>query len=547
MVSDYYNKKHYNLSNNKEMVINSVDGIEIDYFRKFTNQEMNLAKNITVVSGRNGTLKSTLMGLIFHPFRTEKKDVHNKLMNTQFNDVFKMSVDKDKTNYKYSLKLNIDDDILLKEPVNFYLQDSDQRHRLVPSGRKAGDGFFSLPSIYINLKRLYPLVSSGEIKKYKIDYSEDEKSFIANFYETVLLRDDFKKFTSFETDIVKKNPLGPANSFYDIDTISSGEDNLSSFVHALISMRRIYDKSNRKKITGILAIDEFEASLHPIAQVNLFNYLISFSDKYRVQIIMNTHSLYLIQNILSKEKYFENDYVKLNFITNRFQADNKLTIVENPDYKYAVEELTLKESDDSNKLLKIKILCEDKTAINYIKKIIKSRKLLSLCTFECTVNVDNVGTSWGLLQGFGKNYPSILHETNSILVFDGDLTHEKLKLKNFNEYLIIPSNFNLPLEKEIVNYILDLPGDDKFFKIQNREKESFKQQFKEHKIPLKPDNLNNITTDLYKNWAAANKSDFNKYTTYFIANNDELFTLFREKFKELINFYLMKNKIKPID
>lgn len=204
MTSDYYNKKYYDLSNNKDMVINSVDGIEIDHFRKFTNQEMNLAKNITVVSGRNGTLKSTLMGLIFHPFRTEKKDVHNKLMTTQFNDVFKMSADKDNTNYKYSLKLNIDDDLLLKEPVNFYLQDSGRRHRIVPSGRKAGDGFFSLPSIYINLKRLYPLVSSGEIKKDKIDYSESEKSFIANFYESVLLRDDFKNFTSFETDLVKK-------------------------------------------------------------------------------------------------------------------------------------------------------------------------------------------------------------------------------------------------------------------------------------------------------------------------------------------------------
>lgn len=312
-------------------------------------------------------------------------------------------------------------------------------------------------------------------------------------------------------------------------------------------MKRIYDKSNRKKITGILAIDEFEASLHPIAQVNLFNFLIKFSDKYRVQVIMNTHSLYLIQHILSKENYFENNYVKLNFITNRFQADNKLAIVENPNYKYAVEELTLKESDDSSKLLKIKILCEDKTAVNYIKKIIKSRKLLSLCTFECTVNTDNVGTSWGLLQGFGKNYPSILHETNSILVFDGDLTHEKLKLDKFDEYLIIPSSLNLPLEKEIVNYILNLSGDDEFFKMQKREKEFFKQQFKEHNIPLKPINLNDISTSLYKNWATANKSDFNKYTTYFIANNDELFTSFRGKFKELINLYLIKNKIKPID
>ena len=547
MTLNYYNKKHYDLSDNKAMVINSVDGIEIDNFRKFTNQHMNLAKNITVVSGRNGTLKSTLMGLIFHPFRTDKIDVHGHQMTTRFNNVFNMSVEKDNANYKYSLKLNIDDGLLLKEPVNFYLQDSDKRHRIVPSGRNAGDGFFYLPSIYINLKRLYPLVSSGKIKQDKIEYSEEEKRFIADFYEKVLLRDDFKSFTSFETDGVKKNTFGPSNSFYDIETISSGEDNLSSFVHALVSMKRIYDKSDRNKLTGLLAIDEFEASLHPIAQSNLFNFLLNFSNKYRVQIIMNTHSLYLIQHILSQEKYFEDNYVKLNFITNRFQADNKLTIVENPNYKYAVTELTLKESDELNNLLKIKILCEDNTAISYIKKIIKSRKILSLCNFECTVNIDNAGTSWGLLQGLGKNYPSILHETNSILIFDGDLTHEELKLDTLNEYLIIPSSLNLPLEKEIVNYILNLPGEDEFFKKYNREKEFFKQQFKEHSIPLKPNNIKDTPTSLYKKWAIANKQDFNKYTTHFISNNDELFNPFREKFKECVNLYLIKNQIKPID
>ncbi|MFS1013777.1 AAA family ATPase [Enterococcus casseliflavus] len=546
-MTQYYNKSYYDLYDNKNMIINSVDGIDIENFRKFNNQKMNLSKNITVVSGRNGTLKSTLMGLIFHPFTSDKKDVHEKSMMTKFSDVFKMSTEKDTTEYKYSLKMNIDDDLLLKEPVNFYLQSSDNRHRIVPSGRKTGDGFFLLPSIYINLRRLYPLIDSGKIKPYKIEYSEQESAFIASFYEKILLRDDFKNFETFETDAVKKNTVGPKDSYFDINTISSGEDNLSSFVNSMISLMRIYDKNQRKKLTGILAIDEFEASLHPIAQANLFDFLVNWSEKYRVQIIINTHSLYLIQHILSKKKYIEKDYVKLNFITNRFQADNQLTIVENPNYKYAVTELTLREDEDLNDLLKIKILCEDKTAINYIKKIVKNRKILNLCKFECTVDTENVGTSWGLLQGLGKNYPNLLHETNSILVFDGDVIEENLKLNKFNEFLIIPSNNKLPLEKEIVNYILSLSGDDKFFKQYQREKDSFKQQFKRFSIPLNPDNISDIPTKVYKEWATNNQNDFNKYSTYFVNQNIEQFQSFKDNFKNHVNFYLKKNNIKPID
>lgn len=61
----------------------------------------------------------------------------------------------------------------------------------------------------------------------------------------------------------------------------------------MISFQRIYNSFDKKpNLTGIWAIDEFEVSLHPIAQVNFMNYLLEWSEKYRVQIVLNTHSLY---------------------------------------------------------------------------------------------------------------------------------------------------------------------------------------------------------------------------------------------------------------
>ncbi|WP_141566759.1 hypothetical protein [Limosilactobacillus gastricus] len=75
----YKSKNELNLKNNKEIQINKVTGIYLDKFRKFKGATLELGENITVIFGRNGTLKSTVMGLIAHPFRTEEKDVFGKV------------------------------------------------------------------------------------------------------------------------------------------------------------------------------------------------------------------------------------------------------------------------------------------------------------------------------------------------------------------------------------------------------------------------------------------------------------------------------------
>ena len=53
---------------------------------------------------------------------------------------------------------------------------------------------------------------SGKIKQDKIEYSEEEKRFIADFYEKVLLRDDFKSFTSTTSEIIPKDSFASRNA-----------------------------------------------------------------------------------------------------------------------------------------------------------------------------------------------------------------------------------------------------------------------------------------------------------------------------------------------
>lgn len=534
----YKSKSEYSLIENKDMKINRINGIEIDDFRKFQEQELNLGNNITLISGRNGSMKTTLMGLIAQIFRTESTDIYGKPMVNKFSELFNLSIEKDSRDYLYHIKMNIDENLHLREPVPMYLQPKTStnkaRHRLTPSGRKKGDGYFHLPSVYINLKRLYPLIEADSINVNKISYTQDERKFISTLYQKVLLREEFSSFDSYNAKLGKidKYPVGPINTYYDIETISSGEDNLSTIANTLISFMR---HANDSQLTGILVIDEFEASLHPIAQVNLFNFLLWWSKKYNVQILLSTHSLFLIQYALQQKFDLDKNSIKLNFISSAFQADNKLAILENPPYEIAYSELTLSNTVNRENKIKIKVFLEDEMAITFLKKIIKSRDIIKICDFTFTTDDEVTGTSFVKLLSLCKNFPTLLN--NSIVIFDADVTENQLTFRNFDRAMRLPSQNCFPLEKEIIYFILNLDGDNPFFKKFEMDKEYLRNSFVSSNIDI---NTSNYTNDKniqpFKKWAKDNKVLFNKFVTYYVNTSSEC----REK---RIEFISLVNKV----
>lgn len=544
---EFLSKKDLNIVDNKKINIKDIYGIEIDNFRMMVNQQFNLARNITVVSGRNGTMKSTLMGLIAQPFRTDHINILGMRMETKFSEVFKLSSKTDLTTYLYHIKMIIDDNLSIKEPIPLYYDSTGNRHRLVPSGRNKGDGYFNLPSVYINLKRLYPLVDLEQLITQEINYEENEKAFIAKLYEQVLLKSEYAKFENYSvTGKVKKNPIGPKDSIYDVTSISSGEDNLGFFANVLISFMRVYRENKRKSIetlTGILSIDEFEASLHPISQLNLFNFLLAWSQKYNVKIVLNTHSLYLIDEALKMKDKIEHNHIKVNFITNRFSSEGKLSIVENPEYRLAKEELTLSPDKQTPTLTKVIVLCEDDVAKEYIKVII-GRKLVKYCEFQHQINSDQNGTGFKMLVNLAKNYPKLMIDSRILIVLDGDVQKSDLKFKNSNRCFITPTinNSMLPLEKELANYILNLQQEDDFFIHFRKTKEMFKQELSQCGIPLNSDNVARESIESYKKWfKRIGKQSFNVYRNYMIRSNKSVFKDFIEDFKRMVNYVLKEN------
>lgn len=545
-----YKRKHdLNISDNKSIVIKSIKGINIKDFRLINDQEFYLGNNITLVSGRNGTMKSTIMGLVAHPFETEEESITGETMKTLFSDVFNLSLKKDKPSYQYDLKMSILQDNkteYLVEPVKMYRRPD--RFRLVPSGSAKGDGFFVLPSVYLNLKRLYPLVDidDNDITKLDIEYTSREKSFIYHFYERIFSKTEFSTFETYEADKskVNKTPIGPGDdASYDIMSISSGEDNLSSFLKILLSFMRIYnEKEDKNSLTGLLSIDEFEASLHPIAQLNLFNFLLDWSKKYNVQIVLNTHSLYLIQEVMKKQSQIDNNSICINFITNRY-SDN-LEIYRNPSYKFAKEELTLSTEQQSDTIIKAKILCEDSVAEKYLKKIMTT-KLSKRCEFISDVS-GGTGSSWQTLSSLAKNGYSLLSDSMALIVYDADISERQLGKPKYDKFLILPSisQKKIPLEKEIVNYILNLNSDDDFFKHFNKSKDMFKQDFSQRGIPLNPEDIEKEDVKPYKKWYDLTQPrTLNRYRDYMIKQNKNIFDNFKDEIKSTLNEIFEENGV----
>lgn len=84
-------------TDNKDVKFEYIRGITIKKFRSLKNRNLNLGKYLTVITGKNGTMKSSLLGLLAHPFSspTNAKDLYGHPLKTDMKDVFKLSLTKD--------------------------------------------------------------------------------------------------------------------------------------------------------------------------------------------------------------------------------------------------------------------------------------------------------------------------------------------------------------------------------------------------------------------------------------------------------------------
>lgn len=488
-------------------------------------------------------MKTSLMGLLAHPFSSEARDAFGTELKTPLQEVFKLSPEFDTDDYFYDMVLSTGDGAILAEPVSIYrVQENTNRHRIVVSGAEKGDGNFLHNTTFLNLKRLFPLVDTkaAPTTDAAISLSKSEAADLKDFYENIFPSSDYEAFVPVHQKKVKSTfALSGATARYDWHSISSGEDNLGAIFNRLVGFQRAYIVG-QKTGNGILCIDEFESSLHPVAQLRLLDYLYRWSAKYKVQVVISTHSLHLIQDLyLRHAANLAARRIVINFVSKSSAREGNFPILQNPDYELAYKELTLSSPEKVAAAHKVRVFCEDEHAIHFAKRLIKSQKILSAVEFHSSLDPQSgkVGTSWSALKKLCAEYPLLLE--GSLALFDADVGAVNLaKITNSDLYLVLPDPDSLAIERRMVVFIISLDNDDAFFTKFGREREAFLLDFKSAHIKSlsTTDVADPVKTsiDRCKAWADSDKNAFRKYVTYYCEQSG-LGEAFRAAFVEKVN------------
>lgn len=535
-------------SNNKDVKFKYLTGIHIQNFRSLKNRDLKLGKYLTVITGKNGTMKSSLLGLIAHPFSspTDAKDLYGNDLKTDMKNVFRLSPEKDKNEYIYYIQAVTTKDEELSEPVRVYFRNSpnekNPRHRVtVGADNTPGKGNFYLNTSMINLSRLFPMIET-KTQVIKDNLTNQEKKEISETYMRIMQRDAFNDFETV-SDNHSKNTCGPKNSYYDFNSISSGEDNLGSILYKLIAFKRA--KSSDDCLQGLICIDEFEASLHPVSQIRFFDFLLHWAKKNHMQIILTTHSLYLLFHCLSLQNKAKtpDEIVVNNISTRQVGNDHNFHFIVNPNYNTIFQELTFHTPEEEHPF-KVNIICEDDEAIRILKKVL-GRKITPLIEFIPNIS-GGKGTSSNALISLAKNGIRLLDD--SIIVLDADVPENRFDKLKFKHILKIWDSDDCCLEKRLAYFVWHLDGADSLFS--KSEKYSIMGELSDAGITQDVINdiqtLKNTSVEPYKKWKSSNKSFYNSAFNAYYHSYKKEFEPFKQNLVSMINEILASKGLPPV-
>lgn len=433
-----------------------ISKVKIEKFRKFSNVEFSLGKKITIIAGQNGTMKTTLLGLIGHPFSLTNKEyeihkartIDGYAFGSKFNEKLVLShIHENAGDHRYTLYFTNND---IYSGKDFYSAKTIARREngKLPGlriwsavGNEKGMNFVQIPVIYLSLKRLVP-VGEEKAKTSNSKLSSDEIELFKSFHNEILLLGD----TIEDIEYVKssnKSSLGVKTAIYNSLTNSAGQDNVGKILLAILSFGRLQKEYPNDYKGGILLIDELDATMFPRSQEQLIKSLFHFSTKYKIQIICTTHSLSTLNAVMDKK------YAQDSAVLYLRARSTGIIVDENPPYDKIRDDLTVSVSSKAVPQ-KIRLYCEDNEAFVFFSGLIP-QEYKSRLTMMKKVRLG----AGNLLELSRKKIPEFC---SNIVVLDGD-QNPKHRPPNF---CILPGD-GLSPEKMFFQFLKKLPDIDEFW------------------------------------------------------------------------------------
>jgi ABC-type cobalamin/Fe3+-siderophores transport system ATPase subunit len=445
--------------------------ISVVQYRKMCNLDFDFTSGINVLSGTNGTCKTSLLHIISNSFQAVTKkcdwlqdlkclDIINKVnsgSNPKIESLTKGDKEyNDPANGHQGALINVE--YISRAPLAFRKHNSNKNNRYAVKPyyqRGTHDSLPFCPVIYLGLVRLFPF---GEFQNEEA--VEKIKKSLPNTYqhEIAALYNNFTHVTISSSapqkmgDIKVRSDFTSETKGVDSNTISAGEDNLFMILTALVSLKYYYQSiQSHNEIESILLVDELDATLHPSFQFKLLELFRKYSCEYKIQIIFTTHSLSMLEYALKK---------KDNVI---YLIDNITSVLkmESPDIYKIRMFLHDETKDDIYTSNAIPVFTEDAEArifLNILFDYLESSKpdFSSVRRFFHFVDA-NIGAD-NLTNIFNDTY--LLKSTmKSICILDGD-QHCK---RDLEKYIITLPGDDSP-EKFIMDYSIQLlDNDDPFW------------------------------------------------------------------------------------
>lgn len=391
--------------------------LDIKSYRKLIDVSLELSPNINLISGTNGTCKSSILYLLSNSYQQKvstnaygnmKNCINtinniNNIMNPKIETLSRGDkVSNDPTNGRKGTILEVTYFDNKKLEFRKHNSPKNSRYSIKPKYRPGkNESLPEMPVIYLGLSRL---MSFGEYQELQLEKINDKlskslrldvqilakiksilKKELKDSYITQIkssLPDDYiakinklySSFTNIEVihesysniGLKKRAEFVTSLNGIDSNTISAGEDNLYIIITALVSLKYYYDElqkevgiENYQNISSILLIDEIDATLHPSYQLKLYDLLKQFSEDYSIQIVFTTHSFSLIEHAINKKAnvlYLLNEQNKVSI----FEEIDMFTI------RMYLEQITSLELQQNSK---IPVFTEDEEARDLLENI----------------------------------------------------------------------------------------------------------------------------------------------------------------------------------
>ncbi|EGP69439.1 AAA family ATPase [Streptococcus mitis] len=468
--------------------------LKIKDFRLIKELSFQPSKYVNIISGKNGTGKSTILGMIAQGFSYNNNVIEfvssecqelNKIkfskldpeldsrLITEYNSILTHFGKPFESSSNEHFKLSEKDvremehiNVILDNEESFKVKTTNHTDRILPRFVTRRDNNESAnyihPVIYLGLDRLTPLVKTKN-KNFSLEISEQDKNDIHILYESILLKQYPDNLTATETD-TKKQTAAYIDLERTIEMISSGEDIVGQLLLALYSFKKLKDNYPDDYKGGILLVDEVDATLYPAAQNTLLDIFLEKARAWNIQIFVTTHSLTLLEHLETEKLKNQRVNRDIKIFTtkslNNTGSDIKITEL---DFLYNFKNELLALVNQELILDKVKVYFEDSEAYFVFKNLIKGFKgSHNVAVSKRIKSIKGVSISSTQYQSLHKHkVPEFTN--NSIICLDGDQEIDNGKYKNF---ITLPNHGSKANPEEFVFDILNNP-DSEFWKQTN--------------------------------------------------------------------------------